>query len=60
MLIVELLGRSNGVGFEIQLYFQQFDVTRILAYSIAFMMVMQLIEWAVFQPLERRAGRWRQ
>ena len=60
VLIVELLGRSNGVGFEIQLYFQQFDVTRILAYSIAFMVVMQLIEWAVFQPLERRASAWRQ
>ena len=60
VLIVELLGRSNGVGFQIQLYFQQFDVTRILAYSIAFMVVIQLIEWAIFQPLERRAGRWRQ
>lgn len=60
VLIVELLGMSNGVGFEIQLYFQQFDVTRILAYSIAFMVVIQLIEWVLFQPLERRAGRWRQ
>jgi NitT/TauT family transport system permease protein len=60
VLIVELLGMSNGVGFEIQLYFQQFDVTRILAYTIAFVAVMQLIEWAIFQPLERRAGRWRQ
>ena len=59
VLIVELLGRSNGVGFQIQLYFQQFDVTRILAYSIAFMMVIQLIEWAIFQPLERRASAWR-
>ena len=28
VLIVELLGQSNGVGFQIQLYFQQFDVTR--------------------------------
>jgi NitT/TauT family transport system permease protein len=60
VLIVELLGRSNGVGFEIQLYFQQFDVTRILAYSIAFMVVIQLIEWTIFQPLERRASAWRQ
>ncbi|HJS88806.1 MAG TPA: ABC transporter permease [Steroidobacteraceae bacterium] len=60
VLIVELLGMSNGVGFEIQLYFQQFDVTRILAYTIAFVAVIQLIEWAIFQPLERRAGRWRQ
>ncbi|HEX3844075.1 MAG TPA: ABC transporter permease subunit [Steroidobacteraceae bacterium] len=60
VLIAELLGRSNGVGFEIQLYFQQFDVTRILAYSIAFMIVIQLIEWVIFQPLERRASAWRQ
>ena len=60
VLIVELLGRSNGVGFEIELYFQQFDVTHILAYSIAFMVVIQLIEWVILQPLERRAGRWRQ
>ncbi|HEY6516162.1 MAG TPA: ABC transporter permease [Steroidobacteraceae bacterium] len=59
VLIVELLGRSNGVGFEIQVYFQQFDVTRILAYSIAFMVVIQVIEWAIFQPLERHAARWR-
>ncbi len=59
VLIVELLGLSNGVGFEIQLYFQQFDVTRILAYTIAFVAVIQVIEWALFQPLERRAGRWR-
>jgi NitT/TauT family transport system permease protein len=34
-------------------------VTRILAYSIAFMLVIQLIEWAIFQPLERRASAWR-
>ena len=60
VLIVELLGMSNGVGFEIQLYFQQFDVTRILAYTIAFVAVIQLIEWGVFQPLERRASAWRQ
>ena len=59
VLIVELLGLSNGVGFEIQLYFQQFDVTRILAYTIAFVAVIQLIEWVIFQPLERRAARWR-
>ncbi len=59
VLIVELLGRSDGVGFQIQLYFQMFDVTRILAYAIAFAAVVQVIEWVIFQPLERRAGRWR-
>ena len=58
--VVELLGRSDGVGFQIELYFQLFDVTRILAYTIAFIGVVQLIEWGLLQPLERRMTRWRQ
>jgi len=40
VLIVELLGRSNGVGFQIHLYFQLFDVATILAYTLAFVFVM--------------------
>jgi NitT/TauT family transport system permease protein len=59
VLVVELLGRSNGVGCEIQVYFQLFDVTGILAYTLAFILVVQLIEWGLLQPLERRASRWR-
>ncbi len=59
VLVAELLGRSDGVGFQIQVYFQLFDVTGILAYTMAFIVVVQLIEWLVLQPLERRATRWR-
>jgi NitT/TauT family transport system permease protein len=60
VLVVELLGRSNGVGFEISTYFQLFDVRMILAYALAFVMVMLVVETCVVQPIERRAGRWRQ
>jgi len=59
VLVVELLGRSSGVGFRIQVYFQLFDVTSLLAYTLAFILVMQGFEWSVMQPLERRANRWR-
>jgi NitT/TauT family transport system permease protein len=59
VLVVELLGRSNGIGFQLQLYFQLFDVPRILAYALAFVAVVQLVEWLILQPLERRAGAWR-
>jgi NitT/TauT family transport system permease protein len=59
VLVTELLGRSNGVGFEIGLYFQLFDVTAILAYTVAFVIVIQLIEWTLLLPLERHASRWR-
>lgn len=58
-LVVELLGRSNGVGFQINLYFQLFDVAAILAYTLAFVVVMLAIEFFLVQPLEVRATRWR-
>ena len=58
VLVVELLGRSNGVGFQIEIYFQLFDVTMILAYTLAFILVAQAIEWIVMQPLEHWATRW--
>lgn len=59
VLVAELLGRSDGVGFEIEIAFQRFDVTRILAYSLAFAIVIQGAEWGVLQPLENRMMRWR-
>jgi NitT/TauT family transport system permease protein len=59
VLIVELLGRSNGVGFAIYSSFQLFDVTRILAYSVAFVLIMLAVETFLVQPIERRVSRWR-
>ncbi len=59
VLVVELLGRSSGVGFQIYLYFQIFDVAAILAYTLAFVAIMLLIELLLVQPLERHATRWR-
>ena len=59
VLVVELLGRSNGVGFQLHLYFQLFDVTGILGYTIVFASVILLIELVIVQPFERHATRWR-
>jgi NitT/TauT family transport system permease protein len=59
VLIVELLGRSNGIGFALGNAFQLFDVSAILANALAFVLVMLLIETLVVQPLERRSNRWR-
>ena len=59
ILVVELLGRSSGVGFQIHLYFQLFEVDMILAYALSFMIAMQFIEWAAVRPLEQHVQRWR-
>ena len=59
VLVVELLGRSNGVGFQIYLFFQNFEVAAILAYTLTFVAVMLIIELLLVQPFERHATRWR-
>ena len=59
VLVVELLGRSNGVGFQIHLYFQLFDVATILAYTLVFVAVMLAVEYLILQPLENHTRRWR-
>lgn len=58
VLVVELLGRSEGIGFQIHFYFQLFDVASLMAYSLSFILVVQALEWSVLQPLEKRARRW--
>ena len=59
VLVVELLGRSNGVGFQLHLFYQFFDITSILAYTLAFAGVVLLIESLVMRPMEERLSRWR-
>lgn len=60
VLVVEFLGRSNGIGFQIHLYFQLFDVTMVLVYSLSFIAFMLAVEWLLVQPAESRVRAWRQ
>ncbi|MCY0096503.1 ABC transporter permease subunit [Hoeflea sp. J2-29] len=59
VLVVEFLGRSNGIGFQIHLYFQLFDVALVLVYALSFIVFMLVVEWLFLQPWETRARRWR-
>ena len=59
VLVVELLGRSDGVGFKLGVFFQFFDITSILAYSFAFIVVVMIIELLLIAPLDRRLMEWR-
>ena len=59
VLVVELLGRSDGVGFKLAEFFQFFDIAGILAYSLVFVAVVMAIELFAFVPIERRVTAWR-
>ncbi len=59
VLVVELLGRSNGIGFQLNVFFQFFDIAGILAYTLVFAAIVLVVEAFALRPLERRLTRWR-
>ena len=59
VLVVELLGRSNGVGFKINEFFSMFDITSILAYTFVFVLFIMFIEWFMIKPIEKKLTSWR-
>ena len=60
VLVVEALGgHATGVGHQIYTAFQSFDVPVILAYALSFIVVIQIIEAGLLQPLQARLNRWK-
>ncbi len=59
IIFVELLGRSSGVGYRIEFWYRLFDMERVLASALLFVLVMLMIELVVLQTLERFLFRWR-
>jgi NitT/TauT family transport system permease protein len=59
MIFVELLGRSSGVGYRIQYFYNLVDMRRVVAAALPFIALMLLFEFGVLRPLERWAFRWR-
>jgi NitT/TauT family transport system permease protein len=59
VLFVELLGRSDGIGYKIEFYYQMFNMSEVLAHALLFLFIMLFLEIVVLGRLERRVFRWR-
>ncbi len=59
VLVVEFLGRSDGIGFQIHLYFQLFEIGHVMAYAFSFVLFILALEWTVIRLMEKRATQWR-
>jgi NitT/TauT family transport system permease protein len=59
VVLVEIFGLSNGVGYWLNLSFDNHDVAGVMAWSFLFGVVMAVIEYGIFRTLERRVTRWR-
>jgi NitT/TauT family transport system permease protein len=58
-IFVELMGLTNGVGFQLNYSFQIFDMASVFAWTLLFTIVMLVLELAVFKPTEQWLFRWR-
>jgi len=56
---VELIGMSSGVGYQLNYWFGLFSMAQVFAWTLLFLLVMFVIEYAVFKPVEKRLTRWR-
>ncbi|MEA2978298.1 MAG: NitT/TauT family transport system permease protein [Alphaproteobacteria bacterium] len=59
VLFVELLGRSDGIGYKIEFNYQMFNMSAVLAHALLFLFIMLFIEIALLGRLERHLFRWR-
>lgn len=59
IVLVELFGLSNGVGYQLNSEFSSQNVAGVLAWTIVFWAVMVVIEYGVLQSLERASSKWR-
>jgi NitT/TauT family transport system permease protein len=55
VLFVEMIGRSNGIGYKIEFFYQLFNMTEVLAHALSFLVVMLILEVAVLGTVERPA-----
>ena len=59
VLFAEVLGRGDGIGYQIEFHYQMFNMVQVLAHALSFLLVMLLIEIGILGTLERRIFRWR-
>lgn len=59
VLFVELLGRSDGIGYKIEFYYQMFNMAEVLAHALLFLFIMLFIEIVLLGMVEKRLFKWR-
>ncbi|MFB0507505.1 MAG: ABC transporter permease [Thermodesulfobacteriota bacterium] len=59
VIVGEVFGASNGIGYMIYYWYNMFSMRLVLAWLLFFTVVMLLVEYSIFKRLERRLLAWR-
>jgi NitT/TauT family transport system permease protein len=59
VVMIEMLGLPDGVGFEVARAFQLFQLQTVIAWTICFLGFVLVVEYLVIRTVERYVYRWR-
>ena len=59
VVIVEMLGLSSGVGYQISFWFNMFSMEKVIGWTLLFTSFMFFIEYAIIRPYEVHTNSWR-
>ncbi|WPG41133.1 ABC transporter permease subunit [Variovorax sp. EBFNA2] len=59
IVLVEIFGMSDGVGYQLNAQFSTQNVEGVIAWTLAFWLAMLLVEHAIFRPLDKHANHWK-
>jgi NitT/TauT family transport system permease protein len=59
VVVVEMFGTSNGVGYQVMKSYQVFNMEGVIAWTLTFVVTMIVIEYGIINFAERRLTAWR-
>lgn len=59
VVVVEMFGTSNGVGYQVMKSYQVFNMQGVIAWTVTFVIAMIVIEYGLINFAERRLTAWR-
>jgi NitT/TauT family transport system permease protein len=59
VVVVEMFGTSNGVGYQVMKSYQVFNMEGVIAWTLTFVVAMIVIEYGLINFAERRLTAWR-
>ena len=59
VVVVEMFGTSNGVGYQVMKSYQVFNMEGVIAWTLTFVVAMIFIEYGIINLAERRLTAWR-
>jgi NitT/TauT family transport system permease protein len=59
VVVVEMFGTSNGVGYQVMKAYQIFNMESVIAWTLTFVAAMILIEYGIINRIEQRLTSWR-